>query len=275
MVLTKLEKKEVVEQMKKKLKDSKVVAVASVQNLPSKHYDAIRKKIRGNAEIFLTRQSLVERAITEGRPELKELIPHFKGSFAIIFSKISAFKLAKLLRESKSKTFAKAGQIAPNEIVIPAGETNLAPGPVLTELKQAKIEAKIVGPKVVISKDAIVARKGDVITEAVAKILTKLAIEPMDVGLKMQAAYEDGIVYKEDVLDIDDKYWLGALARAHQEAVNLSVVAGIFNKYSTEVLIQKAARQANALNAMIASKTGGDKAKESGPEASETSPAAQ
>ncbi|MFH1257787.1 MAG: 50S ribosomal protein L10 [Candidatus Micrarchaeota archaeon] len=261
MPISKQKKIEVVGQMKAKLKQSKVVAIASVQNLPTKHYDSIRKKIRGKAEIFLTRQTLVERAITEGRPELKELIPLMKGSCAIIFSEISAFKLAKLLRESKSKTFAKAGQIAPSDIVIPAGETNLPPGPVLTELKQAKIEAKIQGPKVVIAKDATVAKKGEPISDAVAKILTKLSIEPMEVGMKMRAAYEDGLIYGEDVLDIDDKFWMDQLLLAHRQALNLAVSREIYNRYSTELIIQKAAREANALNKMIEAKAGAPAAK--------------
>lgn len=256
MVLSRQGKQKVVEDLKARLKGSKVVAIASVQNLPTKHYNAIRMKIRGSAETYLTRETLIRRAIEEGRPELKELENYLHGSCAIVFSKVSAFKLAKLLRESKSKTLAKAGQIAPNDIVVQAGETNLPPGPVLTELKQAKIEAKIQGPKVVITKDAVVARKGDVISEPIAKILAKLSIEPMDVGLRMQAAYEDGIVYKEDVLDIDDKFWMDSLVAAHQQALNLSVFAEIYNSYSTPLLIEKAARQANAVNALIEAKSG-------------------
>ncbi len=254
MVLNKQGKQEVVEKLKKKLKDSKVVAIASVQNLPTKHYNRIRKKVGENAEAFLTRSSLVRRAIDEGRPELKELEGYLQGSCAVVFSNISAFKLAKLLRESRSKTFAKAGQIAPSDIIVPAGETNLPPGPVLTELKQAKIEARIQGPKVVIMKDATVARKGEPISVMAANILTKLAIEPMEVGLKLRAAFEDGLVYKEDVLDIDDKFWLDSLVQAHQQALNLSVFAEIYNKYSIELLIQKASREEKALNAAIDAK---------------------
>ena len=277
MVLSKQGKQRVVEEMKLRLAKSRVVAIASVQNLPTKHYNNIRKRIRGSAETFLTRETLVRRAIDEGRPELKGLEEYLDGSCAIVFSEVSAFKLAKLLRESKSKTFAKAGQIAPNDIVVQAGETSLPPGPVLTELKQAKIEAKIQGPKVVIIKDTVVARKGEPISESAAKILAKLSIEPMDVGLKMRAAFEDGLIYKEDVLDIDDKYWLGGLAQAHNEALNLAVFAEIYNSHSTPLIIEKAARQANAVNALIEAKSGkaneGNKAAESGDKAAPSDPA--
>ncbi len=254
MPVSRQEKQEAVEELKKKLKQSRVVAVASIQGLPSRHLNAIRKKIRGQAEIFMARETLMRRAIEESRQELKPLAERFKGSCVLLLSDESAFKLTKLLRRSRSKTLAKAGQAAPNDIVVPAGETTLPPGPVLTELKNAKIPAKIQGPKVVISADAVVARKGESIAPAVASILAKLAIEPMEVGLKMTAAFEGGVLYSEEALDIDDKWWLEQLALAHQQALNLAVSAEIFNAASAPLLVQKAARQANAVKAIVDSK---------------------
>jgi len=127
---------------------------------------------------------------------------------------------------------------------------------VLTEFKNAKIQAKIQGPKVVIMADSTVARKGMPISAPVASILGKLGIEPMEVGMKMSAAYEDGVLYTQEVLDIDDKWWLEQLALAHRQALNLAVSAEIFNAASTPLLIQKAARQANAVKALMDSKAG-------------------
>ena len=247
---------ETVETLKKELKGNSVVAIASVQNLPSKHLHAIKRKLRGKATAVLARETLLRMALESAKPEAKELENYFDGSCLLILSNLSAFKLAKLLRESNSKTFAKPGQIAPYDITIPAGETSLTPGPVLTELKQAKIDAKIQGQKIVISKDCTVVKKGEPISQAVAKILMKLAIEPMEVGLKMRAAFEGGMIFKEDVLDIDDKYWLNALGEAHRSALNLAVFAEIYNKDSVTLLIQKAAREANAIEKLSKSKQG-------------------
>ncbi|MFH1107039.1 MAG: 50S ribosomal protein L10 [Candidatus Micrarchaeota archaeon] len=254
MPVSRKEKQEAVQALKRKLGEYKVVAVASIQNLPSRHFNSVRKKIRGQAEMFMARETLMTRAIGEARPELKPLIEKFKGSCVLLLTNESAFKLAKLLRKSRSKTFAKAGQIAPSDIIVPAGETSLPPGPVLTELKNAKVQARIQGPKVVISADATVARKGEAITPAVAAVLSKLAIEPMEVGMKLTAAYEDGMLYSEEVLDIDDSWWLQQLALAHAQALNLAVEAEIFNAASTPLIIQKAARQANAIKSLVDSK---------------------
>lgn len=251
MPISKDGKKAAVAELKKKLAEYPVVAVATLQNLPSRQYNLIKKKLRGQAEIIVARTTLLQRAIDEARPELKELAKQFSGSSALLFTKQNPFKLYQAIKANKSKTAAKAGQIAPIDLVVPAGETSLAPGPVLTELKQAGISARIVGPKVVIDKDSRVAKKGDVLTDVQAKVLAKLGVEPMEVGLNVLAAWEAGTVYLQAILDVDADSFKQQLILAHQQAVNLGVHAEIFNATTTPLIIAKAARAANALNALV------------------------
>lgn len=255
MVLLKAGKQKVVAELKEKLKKYPVVAVASLQNLPSRQYNAIKKKLRGKAEIIVARTTLLTRAIEEGRPELKELSTRFSGSAALVFTDQNPFQLFQTIRASKSKTAAKPGQIAPIDLVVPAGETNLAPGPVLTELKQAGVSAKIQGPKVVIDKDSTIAKKGAVITDAQAKVLAKLGVQPMEVGLNILAAFEKGTIYPQEILDIDTDAFREKIVLAHQQAVNLGVFAEIFNSTTTPLIILKAARAANAIKQLVESKS--------------------
>lgn len=255
MTLSKQGKKEAVERIKKELAQYPVVAVATLQNLPAKHFNAIKKKLRGRAVIEVARNTLLARAL-EGKPELKELEKKFSGSTALVLTNLGAFPLFKTLKQSKSKTAAKPGQLAPADLVIPAGETNLAPGPVLTELKQAGIQAKIQGPKIVITSDSVVAKKGTPVSEAAAKILAKMGIEPMQVGLSVLAVWDKGTIYPATILDIDDAKYVSDIQMAHQKSVNLGVFAEIFNSTTTPLIIGKAAAAANAINALVESKSG-------------------
>jgi len=269
MVLLKAGKQKAVQMLKEKLKKYPVVAVASLQNLPSRQYNAIKKKLRGKAEIIVARTTLLTRAIEEGRPELTELSKLFSGSAALVFTDQNPFQLYQTIRASKSKTAAKPGQIAPMDLIVPAGETNLAPGPVLTELKQAGVSAKIQGPKVVIDKDSTIAKKGAVITDAQAKVLAKLGVQPMEVGLNILAAFEKGTIYPQEILDIDTEEIKAKIVFAHQQAVNLGVFAEIFNATTTPLIIGKAARASNAIKAIVEQKS------QSPPQASqEATPAA-
>ncbi|OIO25619.1 50S ribosomal protein L10 [Candidatus Micrarchaeota archaeon CG1_02_55_22] len=251
MPITRSEKSKVVESVKKDLKAYPIVAVATLQNLPSRQYNAIKKKLRGKAVIDVARSSLLRRAIDEGRPELKELEKHFVGSTALVFTNQNPFQLFQTLKGAQSKTKAKPGQIAPIDLVVPKGETNLAPGPVLTELKNAGVSAKIQGPKVVIDRDSTIAKKGDVITHDVASVLSKLGVEPMTVGLDVLAVFEAGTIYLKDTLNIDNEAFMQELVGAHQRAVNLAVYAEIFNSVSTPIIVTKAERAANALRSIV------------------------
>ena len=253
-MVSKQHKIKAVEEAKKKAKQYPIVAVASIASLPSRHFNAIKKKTRAQAEIVFARHTLLKKALDESRPETKELEQYLGNGGVLVFSNLPAFKLYKLFKQNKSKALAKAGQIAPYDIVIQAGETSLAPGPVLTELKQAKIDARIQGTKVVIAKDTTVAKKGEAISEQVAKILAKLAIEPMESGIEVQAVWDNGLLYKADVLNIDEAGMLMQLQQAHGQAVNLAVFAGIVNQTTVKLLIAKAARQATAIEQLVESK---------------------
>ncbi len=255
MAISKQEKKNVVTKVSKSLSNSPVVAVASLQNLPARQFNAIKKKLRGKAEIFVARATLLSRALESGKPQAKELVAKVDGSYALISSTQDPFQLYRTLKKSRSKTKAKPGQIAPTDLVAPAGETSLAPGPVLTELKQAGINAKIVGTKVVIDKDAVLAKKGEVISDSAAKMLAKLGIEPMEVGLEVLFAWENGTFYPSTILNVDEDKLLSDLQTAYRNAINLAVFAEIPNDKSTPLIVSKAARNANAISKLVESKS--------------------
>ncbi len=258
MMLTKDAKKKAVADLQKEIEKYPVVAVASISGLPSKQYNVIRKRTREKAQIAFARLSLMKRALSGSKraQELDAINQSLGDGSVLVFSDMDAFKLFKLFKQNKSKMPAKAGAIAPSDLVIPAGETNLAPGPVLTELKQAGIQAKIQGPKVVIMKDATVAKKGEAVSAAAAMVLGKLGIEPMEVGLAVQKVFDHGTLYESFVLDIDEQAVLESLVLAHQQAVNLSVEAHVYNSVSTPLIIQKAQRAANAIQKLVDEKTG-------------------
>lgn len=256
-MLNKDRKVKIVADLQKQIESHPIVAVASIKSLPSKQYGSIKKKTRGKVSVAFARLSLIRRAIEQSKraAELKPIQDALQDGCVLMFSDLDAFKLYKLFKQNKSKTGAKPGAIAPSDLVVPAGETNLAPGPVLTELKQAGIQAKIQGPKVVITKDAIVTKKGQAVSDSAAKILAKLGVEPFEVGILVQRVYDNGTLYEGDVLNIDEEATLQQLLQAHQQAVNLAVAAEIYNDVSTPLILQKAEREALALQKTVESKT--------------------
>jgi large subunit ribosomal protein L10 len=129
-------------------------------------------------------------------------------------------------------------------------------GPVLSELKMAKIDVKLDKGKIIIASDSHVAKKGDIITQQLAGALAKLGITPVEIGLKITAILEKDIIYKPDVLDIDEEKFMADLVGAYRNALNLSVNAGYPNRDSIKIMIQMAYRNAKnlAVNAEIVTK---------------------
>ncbi|MFH0713818.1 MAG: 50S ribosomal protein L10 [Candidatus Micrarchaeota archaeon] len=246
-MITRQQKTQTVKTVASLLTKYSVIGVADISGLKSRQFNAIKKKLRGQAELIVARKTLLKMAIEKGKPEVKQLEDSMTKAEILVLSNLGAFKLYKLFKQNKSKTPAKPGSIAPMDIIVPAGETSLAPGPVLTELKQAKIDAKIQGPKIIITKDCTVARAGQPISPQVAGILAKLGIEPMEVGIELKVAYENGTIYPGEILNVDEEQVIANILDCHRKAINLAVNAEIFNKVSIELLLMKAAREVKAL----------------------------
>ncbi|MEW6329487.1 MAG: 50S ribosomal protein L10 [Candidatus Micrarchaeota archaeon] len=232
-------KEETVASLAERIKGAKVLALADIRNLPDRQFQSVRKKLRGKAEFIVTKNTLISLALKEAKKG-GELLAHLTAPTALMLTEMNPFELYANIKKSKGKAAAKPGQVAPYDIIVPEGETNLPPGPVLSELKQGGINAQIKGGKVVVARDSVVARAGEKITDAAAKALQKLGIEPFEVGMNIAAVWENGLVYKKDVLDIDEEKFLAELRGSHAEALNLSVKVAYPTKQSITVLLQKA-----------------------------------
>ncbi|MBI5635598.1 50S ribosomal protein L10 [Candidatus Micrarchaeota archaeon] len=257
MVLDKAGKKEKVRQIALALKKYPVVGLVNLQNLPSRQLFLVKSKLRGKAELFMARHTLLELAVKQARPDLEPLLSRIKGSSALVATELDAFKLYSLIKKNKSKAFAKSGQIAPNDIIVPAGDTSLPPGPALAELKAAKIDARIQGPKITVARDSLVTKKGEAILAPVAAALQKLGIAPMTVGMSLPVVFDHGTMFEESVLDIDEQKYYSDLVAAVQYAVNLGVYAEIFTEQTTQPIVMKAARTAIAVKKLVDDKSAG------------------
>lgn len=238
-------KKKEVERLAEIIKSHPVVALVDVAGVPAYPLSKMREKLRGKALLKVSRNTLIELAIKKaarelGKPELEKLADYIEGGAAILATEMNPFKLYKLLEESKTPAPAKPGVPVPRDVVVPAGPTPLSPGPVVGEMQALGIPARIERGKVTIQKDTVVLKAGEIITPQLANILNKLGIEPLEVGLNLLAAYEDGIIYTPEVLAIDEEEYINMLQQAYMHAFNLSVNIAYPTAQTIEAIIQKA-----------------------------------
>lgn len=235
-------KKQAAQEVAEQLKDAPVIAVIDLHGLPAVLLHKLRKQTRGDGAVIIKKTSLLQRALKLAGKQ--KLLDHMKGEKALLIAKENPFALYKKIRSEPLKIYAKPGQTAPDDIIVPAGETMLAPGPVLTELKQAGIDARIAAGKIAVGKDSTVAKKGEPIKDVVAKALQKLDIKPFELNVSIPAVLEGDIVYTADVLHIDEKEFMSKVMGAFLGARALSLEIGYVTKDNIAELITKAYRQA-------------------------------
>jgi large subunit ribosomal protein L10 len=244
------EKKKLVKEFVKLAKEYSVIGAINMENLPAKQLQNMRAQLRKNSVLKMSKRRLLKIALQEAakeKPGLEKIIPHLKGMPALLFTNDNPFALYKTLQKSKSNAPIKGGQKAPNDIIVPAGPTGFAPGPIIGQLGQAGIAAGIDAGKVVVKKDSKVAKEGDIIKPELAAILARLNINPMEIGLELVATYEKGDIYTKDILAVDEKVYIEKMANAHRWAINLAIEIAFPNKVTTPLLITKAFNDAKAL----------------------------
>ncbi len=243
-------KKKTVQEFVKLIKDYPIIGVVNMENLPTKQLQNMRAQLRGKVVLKMAKRRLIKIAIEQAAKDkegIEKLVPYMKGMPALIFTKDNPFRLANTLQKNKSTAPIKAGQTTPKDIIVPAGPTGFAPGPVIGQLGSVGIAAGIDGGKVVIKKDSQVAKEGDVINAELAGLLTRLGIEPMEIGLDLTAVYENGEIFEKKILVIDEEEYTNKFVDAHRWAFNLAMEAGILTKETTELMLQKAFNDAKAL----------------------------
>lgn len=245
-----VEKKNVVSQLVTLFETYPIIALVDIQNLPSLQLQRMRASLRKDVAMLVAKNSLISLALDKAdkkQPGVAALKSHLRGMPAVLATKQDAFSLASTLKRSRSRAPARAGQTAPVDIVVPAGPTNFSPGPVIGELGAVGIKAGIDAGKVAIKADAKVLSAGQTISPALASILTRLGIEPMEIGLNLLAAYEGGQIYLKNVLEVDEQAYYNNLVFAGTQGFNLAMFVAYPTSLTIAPLLQKAHRDAVGL----------------------------
>ena len=287
-------KKEIFSDLQTLLRKYSVVAVADLQKVRSSQIQEIRKKLRGKAELLVAKNTILQKAsenLASEKSNVDKFANSLSGSKVLIFTQMNPFELILFLNKNKVRVSAKGGDIATGEIMIPAGNTGLQPGPVISEFNEAKVQTRIEGGSIFVAKDTVVATKGDVISTKTASLLSKLGMKPMEAGLGLSYAYDNGLVLGPNDLAFDldqmkSQFSTAArsafglaleanimmpetapalLGKAYRQALAVGVEAGFFTRETTPRIIQKAYANMNALSQAIAAIK---------PEAIESKPAA-
>lgn len=221
----------------------KTEKVRSTQLLP------LRKTLKGEVEFVSIKDKVAQKAFEQlDIPGIKDMIGELKGQVMFMFTNMSPFKLNVLLSKNKIMMNARGGDIASMDVVVPEKNTGIAPGPMLTEFKEAGIPTKIDQGTIWIAKDSTPVKKGEAINAQLAALLGKLDIKPVEAGISLYTALEEGLKYSETEMIIDIEKIRNEFAQAHQEAVSLSIEAAYITADNISQILGKASQYARSLS---------------------------
>jgi large subunit ribosomal protein L10 len=242
-------KTQMYQQLQELPKQYKVLALVKMTKVRASQILPLRKKLKGEVEFVSIKDKVAQKALeTVDVPGIKDMIGELTGQCLFMFTNMSPFKLNVLLAKNKIMLAARGGDISSIDIVVPEKNTGIAPGPMLTEFKEAGIPTKIDQGTIWIAKETTPVKKGGVINEKLAPLLGKLDIKPVEAGIALHSAVEEGLKYAEEEMVIDVEKIRDEFAQAHQQAVSLSIEAAYITPENIGQILSKAAQSARSVS---------------------------
>ncbi|MFB6153086.1 MAG: 50S ribosomal protein L10 [Halodesulfurarchaeum sp.] len=248
-------KKREVEELVDIIRSYDSIGVVDVQGIPSRQLQEMRADLHGRATLRMSRNTLLARALQDVDDGLEVLTEYLSGHVGLVGTNDNPFGLFRQLEQSKTPAPINAGEVAPDDIVVPEGDTGMDPGPFVGDLQNIGANARIEEGSIRVLEDSVVAEEGEVVTPDVANVLKELGIEPKEVGLDLRAVYSDGVLFESDELELDVDQYRADVQAAVAAGRNLSVNAAIPTDRTVGDLLVAANADAKSLGLQAAIET--------------------
>jgi len=178
--------------------------IVGVDNVGSKQMQQIRQSMRNDAILLMGKNTMIRKAIRshlENNPALEKILPHIKANIGFVFTNLELVDVRDKILENKVKAPARAGALAPCDVMIPPQNTGL--GPEKTSFFQAlSIPTKISKGTIEILNEIHLIKKEDKVGASEATLLNMLNVSPFTYGLVIRQVYDSGTVFDPEILDI-------------------------------------------------------------------------
>jgi large subunit ribosomal protein LP0 len=221
-------KQQYFERLKAYLDKYQKIVVVGADNVGSNQMQKIRQSLRGNAEVLMGKNTMVRKVLreyVESNPKVEPLIGLVKNNVGFVFTNGDLSEIEKKLLQHRVGAPAKAGIIAPNDVIVPKGPTGMEP--TQTSFLQAlNIASKINKGQVEIVSDVHLIKAGEKVGSSEATLLQKLSIKPFSYGLALIHIYDNGSVYEPSVLKLTDADLLAKFRNGIANVASLSLAVG-------------------------------------------------
>jgi large subunit ribosomal protein L10 len=233
-------KEKIINELVGYLKNYKYFIIADLFKIKSADLQALRKIFYDSLKFKVVKNSLFRVALKKVYEEntVKKLESYLQKQNIFIFSNANPYEIYLQLEKNKIKTAAKPGDIAEEDIIIPAGNTGITPGPVMSKFSKLKIPTKVEEGAITVTKDTVVVKKGDKISSEVVELLNLLGIKPISVTLKLKYGFDGKNIIENIYIDLNQIK--KEIEKAQQYVLNLSLNAILPIKEIMPIIITQA-----------------------------------
>lgn len=164
----------------------------------------IRTALRKDAVVLMGKNTMIRKAVKghlSENPKLEKLLNHVRGNVGFVFTKEDLTDIRDKILSNRVAVPAKAGAIAPVDVMLPPQVTGLDPEK--TSFFQAlSIPTKISKGRIEILNEIHLIKVGDKVGASEATLLNMLGVSPFSYGLVIKQIFDDGTIFSPDVLDI-------------------------------------------------------------------------
>ncbi|EMR11721.1 hypothetical protein PNEG_00155 [Pneumocystis murina B123] len=203
----------------------KSIFVVNIDNVGSQQMHKVRQELRGSGVIFCGKNTMIRRAMHDflyDLPYLETLLPVVHGNIAFVFTNDDLKSSRSKIMKNVVSAPAKAGIIAPSDVIVPAGNTGMEPGK--TSFFQALgIPTKIARGTIEIISDVHLIHAQTKVGASEATFLNMLNILPFTYGITILHVYDQGVLFSPSILDITEEAFIGYLKSAIQNVASISL----------------------------------------------------
>lgn len=221
-------KKEYFGRLASLLTEYRKIMIVSANNVGSKQLQSVRSELRGSATLLMGKNTMIRKCIRQQLAKnatFEPLLAHIKGNVGFLFTNADLAEIRTKISANKVKSAAKAGAIAPCDVIVPAGSTGQDPSK--TSFFQAlSIPTKISKGSIEILNDVHLIKDGAKVTASQAALLQMLGIQPFEYSLGIKLIFDDGAIYPPSLLDISDEHILNKFSQGVANIAALSLQIG-------------------------------------------------
>ncbi len=243
-----IEKTETVQETVELLNEYDIVAAADLNKVTSAMLQDMRRQLRGRLRFKVLKNTLMRISMEQaGKESYDAFMEQVAGPNVFMFTNGNPFKVAMELDANRVRVFAKAGDLALDNIVLSAGNTGLSPGPLIGKFGVLGVRTRIEGGNIWVVQDTTVCKAGEPINEELVDLLQRMGVRASEMGLRVKAVYERGDIIPGDalILDLDD--YRSRLEQAIGGAFKVAVEAAYFTPATVPTILAKAFQQARSV----------------------------